>query len=108
MIPGMNPKKMKKMMSQMGISQEDIEANRVVIEQEDKNIIIENPEITKVSMQGKETLQISGDMNEEGKENYNEEDIKQVIEKTDCSEEEAKKALDENDGDLAETIMSLS
>lgn len=108
MLPGMNPKKMKKMMSQMGISQENIEAERVIIEQEDKNIIIENPDVMKIKMQGQENFQITGEVSEESKESFTEEDIKQVVEKTSCSEEEAKKALEENDGDLAEAIMSLS
>ena len=40
MFPGINPKKIQEMMRSMGIKQEDIEASRVIIECEDKNIII--------------------------------------------------------------------
>ncbi len=105
MIPGINPKKMKKMMSKMGISQEEIPANRVIIEQEDKNLVIEEPEVLKVSMQGKETFQISGNIKEE---TITEQDIKQVANKTGCSEEKAKKTLEQVDGDLAEAILKLS
>jgi nascent polypeptide-associated complex subunit alpha len=109
MMPGMNPKKMKKMMSKMGISQEDIQADRVIIEQEDKNLVIENPDVAKVSMKGKETYQITGgNVTEEEKSNFNEEDVQQVMEKADCNEEEAEEALQEADGDLAEAIMNLS
>ena len=58
-------------------------------------------------MQGQETFQISGDIKEE-ENNSLEEDIKTIIEKTGCSEQEAKKALEDNNGDLAEAILSLS
>ena len=42
MFPKIDPKKMQAMMKQMGIAQEDIDANRVTIECDDKNIIIDN------------------------------------------------------------------
>ena len=48
MIPGLggiNPKKMQGMMKQMGIKQDEIEAERVVIEKSDGRIIIENPKL---------------------------------------------------------------
>ncbi len=107
MMPGINPKKMASMMSKMGISQEEISAERVIIEQENKNIVIENPQVTKVTMQGKETFQISGDIKEEEK-GISEQDIKQVAEKTGKSEKEAKDALELTGGDLAEAILNLS
>jgi len=37
-----------------------------------------------------------------------EEDIKTIMEKTGCSEEDAKQALEENNNDLAEAILALS
>ena len=55
MFPGINPKKIQSMMSKMGIKQEEIPAKRVIIEQEDKNTIIENPQVTKVNMAGQDT-----------------------------------------------------
>ena len=104
----MDPKKMQQAMKQMGIAQEEIIAKRVVIEKEDSNIIIENPSITKIKVQGSETFQISGDIKEENKSyEVSEQDIKTVMEKTNCSEEDAKKVL-EKTKDLAETILELS
>lgn len=94
-------------MKQMGIAQEEIDAKRVIIECEDKNIIIENPSVIKIKMQGQTSFQISGDVGEE-ENNSSEEDIKTIIEKTGCSEKQAKKALEDNKGDLAEAILSLS
>lgn len=108
MFGGIDPKKMNAMMKQMGIAQEEIDAKRVIIECEDKNIIIENPSVMKIKMQGQENFQISGDITEETKEDSATEDIKTVAEKTGCSEEEARKALEENNGDLAEAILSLN
>jgi len=107
----LDPKKIQGMMSKMGIKQEEIEANRVIIEQKDKNIIIENPQIAKINMQGNESFQISGDVREESKEDEKanrEEDIKTIMEKTGKSKEEAETALKQANNDLAEAILSLS
>ena len=109
MFPGINPKKMQAVMKQMGISQEEIDASRVIIEKEDSNIIINNPSVVKINMQGQDSFQISGEVfEEEISENNTKEDIKTIVEKTGCSEDEAKKALEQANGDLAEAILSLS
>jgi len=112
MIPGLgglDPKKMQGMMKQLGISQEDIPAERVIIEKTDNSkIIIENPSVVKMKMQGQENFQITGDVSESQGEAFTEEDIKQVMEKTNCSEEKAQKALESTKGDLAEAIITLS
>jgi len=113
MIPGINPKKMQAMMKQLGIQQQEIDASRVIIECEDKDIVIENPSVTKVNMQGQETFQIAGEAIEKEKgeidesESFNDEDIKTIMEKTGCTEEQAKASL-EKTNDLAESIMELS
>lgn len=111
MFPGIDPKKMQAVMKQMGISQTDIPSSRVIIEKEDgSKIIIENPSVTKIKMQGQESFQIVGDIREESAEDNEEnkgEDIKTIMEKTGCSEEEAMAAL-EKTGDLAEAILELS
>ena len=106
-LGGLNPKKMNALMKQMGINQEEIEASRVVIETKgDNNIIIENPSVTKIIMQGQESFQISGDVTESLA--IPEDDVKTVIEKTGCSENQAKEALEKTNGDLAEAILELS
>jgi len=111
MIPGIgniNPKKMQAMMKQMGINQEDIEAIRVIIEKTDGNrIIIENPNVQKVKMQGQESWQIIGDASEEAG-GLKEEDVSLVMEKTGKSKEESENALEESNGDIAEAILKLS
>ena len=103
---GFDPKKMKSMMKQLGINQEDIEAKRVIIEKEDGKIIIENPSVQKIKMQGQESWQITGESREESL-GLSEEDIALVAEKTGKSKIEAKKALEETH-DIAEAIVKLS
>jgi len=109
MFPGMNPKKMQQVMRQMGISQEEIDASRVIIEKPDNSkIIIENPSVARVTMQGQETFQISGDiLEQEAEQKTSEEDIATIVEKTSCTEQQARETL-EKTGDLAEAIMKLS
>jgi nascent polypeptide-associated complex subunit alpha len=108
MFPNIDPKKMQAVMRQMGISQEEIDALRVIIEKPDGKIIIENPSVTRVKMNGQESFQISGDIKEEAEKlSDSEDDIRTIVEKTGCSEKQARKALEET-GDLAEAIMKLS
>jgi len=110
MFPGMgglDPKKMKAVMRQMGINQDEIDASKVTIEKTDgSKITINNPSITKITMQGQESFQISGEISEE--QGISEEDVKTVMEKTDCTKEAAEKALEDANGDLAEAILQLS
>jgi len=109
MFGGINPKQMQGMMRKMGISQEDISASRVIIEKKDGNkIIIEEPSVMKIKMQGQESFQITGEAKEESLEvEISKEDIKAVMEKTGCTEKQAKESL-EKTGDLAESILELS
>jgi len=113
MFGGIDPKKMQSIMKQMGIKQESIEATRVIIEKEDGRIIIENPNIQKVIMQGQESFQITGEAKEETKEEESdedklEEDIQTIIEQTGADKEIAAIELERNNGDIAETIIALS
>ncbi|MEK6895058.1 MAG: nascent polypeptide-associated complex protein [Nanoarchaeota archaeon] len=108
-LGGMDPKKMQAMMKQLGINQEEIDATRVTIEKADgSKIIIDNPSIQKITMQGNESFQISGDISEESAEIFSESDVQTVMEKTGASEKKAREALENSNGDLAEAIMELS
>ncbi len=106
MLGGIDPKKMQAMMRQMGISQEEIEAQRVTIQCADKTIVIENPSVQEIVMKGEKSWQISGVAHEESA-GIPEADIEMVAEKTGKSAEEAKKALEETKGDIAEAIVKL-
>lgn len=111
MLPGMgglNPKKMNALMKQMGINQEEIDASRVTIEKTggDK-LVIDNPNVTRITMQGQESWQITGEAHEEEGAGVNEADVVLVMEKTGKTKEEALAALEEM-GDIAEAIVKLS
>ena len=111
MIPGMNSRQAKQMMKKMGIQQVELPAVEVIIRLEDKEIIISNPSVSKVNMMGQETYQVTGEETERSissTPDINEDDIKTVMEQAIVSEEIARKAIEEHDGDLAEAIMKLS
>jgi nascent polypeptide-associated complex subunit alpha len=109
MFPGMgkiDPRKLQGMMKQMGINQNEIDAKRVIIETESKKIIIDAPNVQKITMAGQESYQISGSAREEPI-GFSDEDVNLVIEKTGKSKSEVLKALNET-GDIAEAIIQLS
>lgn len=105
MIPGMNPQMIKQAMKKLGIKQEEIPASEVIIKTPEKNIVISNPSVTKINMQGQETFQIVGKISEESP--ISEEDIETVSRQANVSKEKARKALEKSNGDLAEAILSL-
>ena len=107
MIPGINPRDLQKAMKKMGMKQEDIDASEVIIKCSDKEIIIRNPNVAKINVMGQESYQISGDVEERGLEKFTEDDVETVKSQTGKSEKEARKALEECDGDLAEAILKL-
>ncbi|MBW2991983.1 nascent polypeptide-associated complex protein [Candidatus Woesearchaeota archaeon] len=110
MIPGMNPRMMRQAMKRMGVQQTEIEATEVIIKTPEKDLIIQNPQVSKVNMMGQETIQVIGDIIEKEKETapeISEDDIKTVAEQTGATEEQAKEAIEETKGDLAEAILKL-
>lgn len=109
MFPGMgkmNPKQMQQLMKQFGIKTEEIPAKRVIFELEDKRMVIEEPSVTAMVMQGQKTFTVMGEAKEENS-GVSEADVKMVAEQANVSEAEAKKALEENNGDIAEAIVQL-
>ena len=107
MIPKLNPREMEKMMKKMGMKQEEIDAEEVIISCKHKKLIIKNPQVTKINMMGQETIQVLGDIEEEEVSGFKDEDIHIVMEQTGSNREEAKKALEEKK-DIAAAILYLS
>lgn len=106
MFPGLNPKQLEKAMHKMGVQQEEIDATEVIIKTKDKELIIHNPSVSKINMMGQESFQIAGKV-EEREPEYKTGDIKLIMEKTGCSEEKARTALEESGGNLAEAILKV-
>lgn len=99
------------MMKKMGVQQEDIDAEEVIIKCSDKKIIIRNPSVQKVNMMGQKNYQISGEESIESLDSapeISEDDIKTVMEQTQSSQEDARQALEDTEGNIAEAILLLT
>ncbi len=117
MTRGLNPRQMKRLMKQMGISTKEVEgAKEVIIKFEGKEWVIKNPQISIIIQAGQEIYQIIGKKSEristtssvnEAKIEISPEDISLVVAQTGATPEAAKKALEETEGDLARAIMML-
>jgi len=105
MMKGMNPKLMKQAMKKMGVKETPIDASEVIIKTPEGDLVIRNPQVSKVVMMGQETFQIVGEAELES--GISDEDIQTVMGQANCSEDEAKKALEEADGDIAKAILDL-
>ncbi len=113
MFPGMNmnSKQMQKAMQKMGVEQESIEAEQVIIRLAEGDMVFNNPDVALVNMMGQETYQVNGDFDFKERDlsvTIEEEDIKTVVDQTNSSKEEAIEAIKQANGDLAEAIISLS
>ena len=114
MMPGMNAKQMKQMerqMKKMGMKMESLDnAREVIIKFDDKELIIPNPDITLMNAMGQETYQIIGEAEERAIEEeiiIPEEDIEMVASTAGVTIEEAKTALEDSKGDIADAILKL-
>ncbi len=110
MFPGMNSRKAAQMMKKMGIQQVEIPATEVIIKTPEKEIVITEPQVSKVNMMGQETFQVVGEANERelsSEPEISDEDIQTVAEQAKVSEQDAKQAILEAKGDLAEAIINL-
>ena len=108
MFPNIDEKAMRSAMKKMGVKQEDVEASEVIIKTPSEDIIISNPSIQKINMMGNLSFQISGDVSSKKSVlEISTDDVQTVCSQTNTSEDVARKALEENNGDLAEAILSL-
>lgn len=116
---GLNPKILSQQMKQMGISMEEIsDVEEVVIKTADAELVFEDAVVTVIDAPGSKMYQITGtpvkrprtefELELEPEVSISQEDVEIVMEKADCSETEAKAALTETKGDLAEAIFRLS
>ena len=101
-----NPRQLEKMAKRMGLQSTQIDAEEVIIRTQEKDIVIRNPSVAKINMMGQETFQISGEIHEQGRSGFSDDDVKMVSEKAGVSEDEARDAL-EKFGGIAEAILGL-
>jgi nascent polypeptide-associated complex subunit alpha len=102
-----NPRQLEKMAKKMGIETQPIDATEVIIRTPEKEILISNPQVSRVNMMGQDSWQITGDVSERSLEKFTEDDVRMVASQAKVGDEEARAALTEADGDLAQAIMNL-
>ena len=108
-----NPREAKRMMQRMGMSMDAVaDVQEVVIRTNSKEIKIEEPEVAILDVQGQKIFQVTGGkITEKAAERKQpgvaEEDVRLVADQTGKSLEEARKALEECQGDLAKAILLL-
>ena len=123
---GMNPRKMKQMMEQMGIDVTEMEAEEVIIRTGDEELVFDGAQVTRMDAQGQETYQIVGDpetreagsgsgasaveaadASAEDDVTIPDEDVTIVAGRAGVAESTAREALEATDGDLAAAIDRL-
>ena len=116
----MNPREQKRMMQRMGMNMDSVgDVKQVIIRTADKDIVIDEPEVAILQVQGQKMYQvIGGQVSEQApsqggttaallKPAFSEEDVQLVADQTGKSLEKAKEALQECGGDLAKAILLL-
>jgi nascent polypeptide-associated complex subunit alpha len=124
---GMNPRKMKQMMDQMGIDVEEIDAEEVIIRTAEEELVFHDADVQRMDAQGQQTYQVVGEpesrpRGEEGADGtdtadsdagdagsaagFSEDDVAIVAQRTGASEADAREALEET-GDLAAAVQRL-
>ncbi|KPV63231.1 MAG: Nascent polypeptide-associated complex protein [Candidatus Bathyarchaeota archaeon BA2] len=100
------------MMQRMGLSMGEVpDVQEVILRTATKEIIIESPEVAVLDMRGQKIFQVTGERitekKIERKVSIPEEDVRLVADQTGKSVEEARRALEETEGDLAKAILLL-
>jgi len=110
----MSPRNAKRMMQRMGMNMGEMpDVQEVIFRTSDKEIVVENPQVAVLDMQGQKIFQVTGEVNERALETQTakatipEEDVQLVADQTGKSMEDAKRALEASDGDLAKAILLL-
>jgi nascent polypeptide-associated complex subunit alpha len=104
-----NPREANRMMQRMGMQVQQLdEVTKVIMESPTKRIIIDNPEVATVTVQGQTVYQVGGGtVREEGIGGGSEDDVKLVASQAGVSAEQAANALRQSGGDLAQAIILL-
>jgi len=124
----MNPRKMKQMMKQMGIDVSELDAEEVVIRTADEELVFTDAQVTRMDAQGQATYQIVGepesrergagdagadeaggdaDADANAGAGVPDEDVQIVAERAGVPADQAREALEAEDGNLAAAIARL-
>jgi len=108
-----NPREAKRMMQRMGMSMGAMpDVEQVIFKTSTKEIIVENPDVAVMEMQGQKIFQVTGERivekPVERAVKIPEEDVQLVATQANVTPEQAKAALEQTKGDLAQAILLLS
>jgi len=122
---GMNPRKMRQMMDQMGIDVTEIDAEEVIIRTDDTEYVFHDADVQRMDAQGQQTYQIVGEPDERPRGDEDnadadgdgdtdaddgadvaDQDVEIVAQRAGVPESEAREALAET-GDLAAAVQRL-
>lgn len=95
-------------LKQMGVNIEELEnVESVVIKTKEKELSVDKPQVMIMEYSGQKTIQVSGNIVERGISRISDDDVKLVAEQAKVTEEQARKALEQTNGDLAAAILLL-
>ncbi|RXK48453.1 nascent polypeptide-associated complex protein [Halorientalis pallida] len=120
---GFDPQKMQQMMDQFGIDIDELDAEEVIIRTADEELVFTDAEVQRMDAQGQETYQVigtpetreageasaveSGDGDSGGNGGIPDADVEIVANRAGVSEDDAREALEEEDGNLAAAVERL-
>ena len=103
---------MRRMMDKMGLDMEEIpNVQEVIIKTDKKEIIIPKPSVTEMKSKENSIFQVIAESFEEKElevQIFSEDDIMLVCQQANCNEEQARDALAESKGDIAQAILKLT
>ena len=108
-----SPREAKRMMQRMGLSMGEVpDVQEVIIKTATKEVTVENPEVAILEMHGQKIFQVTGgNVVEKAIEKVMmipEEDVQLVAQQAKVSVDEARTALEQTKGDLAQAILLLT
>ena len=119
----MDSRKARRMMKQMGMNMNELTfVKRVILQGDNKEIVLEGAQVTSINVQGTKMYQVAGGTETERKPQTGvaaeaapveeklvipEEDILLVAQQANVSVDRARVALEESEGDLAQAIIKL-
>ena len=120
---GLDSRKMQQMMKQMGIDIDELDAEEVIIRTADEELVFENPDVQHMDAQGQDTYNVVGTPNtrelgegstteadestDDSDDGIPQEDIETVADAAGVSQDQAREALEANDGMPLDAIESL-
>ena len=105
-------RQMRRMMDKMGLDMEEIpNVQEVIIKTDKKEIVIPKPSVTEMKSKENSIFQVIAESFEEKElevQIFSEDDIMLVCQQANCNEEQARDALAESKGDIAQAILKLT